>query len=335
MTMPPTTRKTELDEGQRTKIWTVLESSLRGHFRFSDRNATQSSEESDYHDVMTSAFAAIMRRLDDQDKPVVEEIEGFARTVGFNSFKAYLRKKYPARFKLSLEIRTTLELDPRLALWQVNHRGIGGESKQVGQPASMDQNGKLVLEQPNEAKRKCFADREPNSYLTSDLLLTFYRWIRGPFGFDHTVSFCFNVLGIQEIETIQESPDMPDHQSQADTPKEIAEAKALAEFIWAEVKELDVKRRVVFLLFEPPGDAQDPICDKLVMHQVCSIVELAGAVGLTLEEFVEVRSKDRVTYDVVGKLVGISSYEAENIRRGVTDLLWRRLAASGLRGDGI
>ena len=312
-------------------VWTVLEKVLRPKFRFSSGSLLEDREEAEFKDAVAESFALVKRRVDDPDATPVEDVESFAATVAQNVFKALLKRKYPVRHKLAIEIRSTLDLDPRLAHWTVARAAVGGKTAWQGQPAKYDRNGRLVLEDASTAASSCFKGRQPSSLLTPDLLLTFYAWLNGPYGFDPTINFCFHSLGLSELSSIESIDEQAEHDDPRQKPEDEANAKALATMIWNEIQGLEVRRRGIFLLFEPPGEGQNPICDRLMSCGVCTLSGIAESAGITFDRLCELRQLERVSYDLVAELYGISAKDAENIRRGVTDLLWRRITASGYR----
>lgn len=318
--------------GAQDIVLKTLERVLRPRFRFNSTKV-EAKEETEYKETLAEAYAAVKRRIEDPDLEQVEDIEAFTAMVAHNTFKRFLKKKYPMRHKLAVEIRTILELDARLAFWTILRAPIGGKSAWKGEPAQLKGKAKLALEDAGRAARECFRNRHPGSLPVPDLLLEFFDWLRHPFGYDHTVNFCFSALGLREAEMTPLLPDGPEHIEVGSRSEDSANARELAEFIWAQVLTLDPVRKGIFLLFEPPGENQEAICDQLILLGACTLSDVADAAELTIEQLSEVRRQARVTYEVVASLYSISAKQAENIRRGVTDLIWRRLIANGFRQE--
>jgi hypothetical protein len=103
----------------------------------------------------------------------------------------------------------------------------------------------------------------------------------------------------------------------------------MGEFVWAQIAELDPVRRGIFLLFESPGDGPEAVGDLLVNHEICTLQDLADAAGLTFDQLAEFRQKGRATYELIGALYSLPPKQVENIRRGVSQRLWRRLRDHG------
>jgi hypothetical protein len=314
-------------------VWGLIEDVLRPKFRFAARGAVEDKEEAEFREAVAETYAIVQRRMEDPSADPIQDLEAFAATTAYNVFKGMLKRKYPVRHKLALEMRTTLSLDPRLAYWSVRRLTVGGRDQWKGRGAQMSDRGKMSLEDPHKAARSCFGNRAASSLLSSDLLLTFYDWLHHPFGYDSTVQFCFQALNLRELEVGPVPEAAAEIADPSQGSEDSAEGQALAQFIWQQVLELETSRRGIFLLFEPPGENQEAICDRLLVHGVCTPRDIAAAVGMTLDQYAVFRQEERATYDLVGALYGVSPKQAENIRRGVTDLFWRRLATNGYRED--
>ena len=311
------------------EVWAILERILRPKFRFTSGK----SEDDDYLDAVTNAFAKVQRRLEDPDAEPVKDLESFAATIAFNEFRRFLRKKYPRRWRLATDLMSTLDFDPRLAHWLIRRTAIGGKAAWTGQSPRLDSRGQLALSKPEEAIKQCFAHREPATLLLSDLLLNFFEWLRTPFDFDHIVHFCFKALGLRETEVSEIDPEGPEPVDTRQRADGLPSAIGLAKAAWAALLPLDARRRGIYLLFEPAGEHSVSIGDQLLSLGVVNMIGLAEAVGLTLDQFLNFRLHPRATYELVGELYGISAKDVENIRRGVTERVERHLRNEGFRRE--
>lgn len=316
-----------------SKVRPILERSLKPRFRHSTRSGAEPAEDSDYFDVVSDALVVIQRRLMGSNEATpIHDLEAFSFQVAQSAFTAYLRRKYPARYRLSITLRSTLELDPRLAYWRWERAAVGGRNEWAGRAPVLTPRAKLVLESPEQAQRECFKGRNPGDLLVSDLLLTLYAWLERPFEFHYTIDFCRVSLCVEDIseEPIGEAEE---NFSRPRPPDDDIRARGIGQGIWQTLSEISTERRGIFLLFEPPGQDQDHLIDQLILHSVATLEQIAEAAGITFDKLCELLQKERVTYEDIAAIYGMSPKEAEGVRRGVLELLQRRLIKNGFWGD--
>ncbi|MCW5945720.1 MAG: hypothetical protein KIT74_01665 [Fimbriimonadales bacterium] len=309
----------------------VIEAVLKKKFGCYFNRQEESVEEAAYWDAVSDATIAVHRNLlecSNGKREPIADVQSYSASVAEKAFLAYLKRKHPQRYSLATKYRATLDVDPRLAYWKHGNMGTSGNSEWSGQPAIKNRESGLASTDPTAAVSECFGGQDSGSLLLPDLFLATFTWTKGPLEFNVLVKFTMVATNVVIIEVEPE----PDYESDEPSgaiggdPSEAAESKDLLSWIWETLKGLSAQRAGIFLLFEPPGQEQQSLVDLLAMNQIASLEEIASVCGLSWEDYHRLSQRERVTFQDLADQYGISQKQADGIRKGVLELLARRIS---------
>jgi hypothetical protein len=336
-TPDPGARAYALDELVTRSVWPKVRETAVRCIRGLPSARSESREESDRLIVESDAIAALVPRLrravDDPVGSAIEDVEAYVATATRSVFGQLLRSRDDDRRRVSADVRAVHKLDPRLARWIWRSLDLGGRSSWTGEGPSRDRRALQLLERPEEARRACFGSRDPASMLLPDLVLSLYAWVRGPLEINSTVGFTASALGANAPakDALDADAAAEPAAGKGTEPDAGARARLLLTTLWEELTELTPDRRGTFLLFEPPGEHEDHLIDLLVEHRVATLTEIADFVGLSSGRLIELLKKpERITFDDVAELYGVTPKHADGVRKGIKERLARRFQSAGL-----
>jgi len=92
----------------------------RLHFYISERGASPANPDAEdlYHDILTRLVTALRRLATGERAAVITDVGQYAQRVAINCCNDYLRMKYPQRTRLRDRLRDLLERQPDFAIWR-------------------------------------------------------------------------------------------------------------------------------------------------------------------------------------------------------------------------
>jgi hypothetical protein len=309
---------------------------LRGKFRSGRSSGVDTESDADFENAVTDSLIAIVSRLralrSDGEGSKIDNLASYAAAVASNAFVAFLKRKQPNRYLLMQEARTVLDEDDRLAYWDARALRCSGLAQWKGDAPALNERVRKMIDSPQAAESECFRGENSSGMLLPEWFVRLFGWTAVTVEFDQAVAFGYHCQGRREVETdsIDDDASGIELSGGGSAPDDEARARLLAKALWGELAQLSEQRRGVFLLFEPPGDRQDHPMLLLVRHQVADLEDIAEFVGLSVDRVVGLLREQRTTFEAVADAYGITSSQAEGIRKGVLELLLRRFEKNGL-----
>jgi hypothetical protein len=108
-----------LEEDVQPIIERILRSKLHVSLRADDCSKSNQDALEIAGDVRLQIIAELQRNRSNGNSSAIKNLRGYTHTVTLNSFRQYLRERFPARRQLKSKLRYLLSHHPRFALWEI------------------------------------------------------------------------------------------------------------------------------------------------------------------------------------------------------------------------
>lgn len=252
--------------------------------------------------------------------------ESYVATAAYNACGSYLRRKYPARSRLRDKLRYILSHHKQLAIWQLEKRewlcGFASWKNQNRPRQSSDRLRQLRADPRSINYFSDFAQQERDVLRLVKAILEF---IGAPIALDDLVDVAGNILGTN---------DKPDDQLneaafelRTDTEAFFAERidkQAYLKQVWKEMRELPPEQLAAMLLNLRDKDDSD-ITIIFISSGVATISEMATALGLSIEEFLDLWKKLPLSDENIAIRLGVRVQRVASLRQAGRRRLSRRM----------
>lgn len=297
---------------------------------------TLSRESHDTEDVHSEAVIHLLARLDDcKSNPngnAIGDFRSYVAVTTYNACHAYLRQKYPQRWRLKSRLRYLLTHSQEFALWENEvHFWLCGFAAWHGRKIEVG------------CQHKLQSLREDSQVLTStgnlsgsvqqaslaDLLNAVFRWLGSPADLDELVSTVADLQGVKDqvALTVAGEEGFGDSQVRlADSRVSLAtevEQRLFLRRLWAEICELPLPQRVALLL--NLRDAHGSIIMLLPLTGVASIRQIADALEIAADEFSGMWNELPLDDNAIAAHLGVTRQQVINLRKSARERLGRRV----------
>jgi RNA polymerase sigma factor (sigma-70 family) len=298
----------------------------RGHW--------DSIEGQDQDDIGEEVVVQLIRRLTLMKRGGVDSFESFENYVAaaaHNACSSYLRRKYPARSRLRDKLRYLLSHHERFVLWQPEKRewmcGFASWSKQQQSRPSAD---RLRLLRANPHMIDYFSDSEQQERDILRVVKAIFEFVGAPITLDDLVDVACDILGTNDKMTSAELDDQLDAVTSEigpDTESLLAERidkQSYLKQVWKEICELLPDQRAALLLNLKDREGSD-ITFILVSSGLATITEMAGVLGMSVEEFLDLWKRLPLSDEEIAIRLGVRVQQVASLRQSGRRRLSRRM----------
>lgn len=316
-----------IDEHAVPIVREILGSSLRFYF---DNNGAASTQDANdlFNDIVANLLSRLRQIRSDCTRGTIADFRAYIAATAYNACNLYLRQKYPRRSRLKNKLRYLLSHDAAFALWSNETSGmIGGFAQWRDRAASTPQRFfEKIRQDPVEwIESVGLPGVGTNRPQLSSLLNALFQSCGGPVRLDDLVNI------IADICREKDQPDEPlDTALNLVAPtfdfEAVLEQKRSLALIWQEVRKLPRRQRLALLLNFRDVRGQDLV--SLLPHtRTATIEQIAEALELPLEEFLELWNKLPLDDATIAELLGATRQQVINLRKCARERLERRIRA--------
>jgi RNA polymerase sigma factor (sigma-70 family) len=289
-------------------------------------------------DVCGEAVVQLLARLQNlRSNPAARPIADFRAYVAVTAYNAchwHLRQKYPLRHRLRSKIRYLLTHHSQFALWE-NEIGdlCCGFARWAGKKSCSEGVTRIRQLRENEKafERSSLAGLDLQSVSLAELLTATFESVRAAIEIDELVNAIADWSGLREAITksyvdeagADSADELVDTRPSLDVE---VEQRMYLEQLWSEICLLPPRQRAALLLNLKDAGGAD--CVTLFpIAAVATIWQIAGALGISAEEFAEMWNDLPMDDSSIARRLGITRQQVINLRKSARERLARRMAA--------
>ncbi len=255
---------------------------------------------------------------------VIYNLSGYVTSVTINSYRQFLRTKYPLRQHLKNRLRYLLTHHPKFALWE-NERGEW--------LCGFKQNKKAETTRPPDAEtiQAGIAETSNKNNLwesagTIDLLIVIFEYAKVPLLFNELLSIVAEIQGIKDRKEMSDSePFLLSEKFTASEDKmqtEIEQQENLKK-VWAEICMLPIRHRLALLLNLKDRQG-DPVIWLLPLLRIASVRQIAEVLEFSPDKFVSVWNELPWDDLKISKYMNLTRQQVINLRQSARMRLIRQ-----------
>src|SRR6185503_17875485 len=246
----------------------------------------------------------------------------------YNACNLYLRQKYPRRSRLKNRLRYLLTHDEIFALWANEASGtICGfaQWRDEGELTPQRLPEKIRQDPAEWIQTAGLASVGINRAQLSSLLNALFQSCGNPIRLDDLVNIVADIC--REKDQPDESLDtVLNLAAPAVDLETVLDQKQMLSLLWQEVRQLPHRQRLALLLNFRDARGQD-LVGLLPYTRTATIEQIAEAIALPLEKFLELWSKLPLDDATIGELLGATRQQVINLRKCARERLERRIKA--------
>lgn len=305
----------------------ILQSAFRRYFRVSLRRDDFSETNQDALEVLSDVRIRLLNRFSSLEEvgeeEQVENLEAYARAAAGNAFRDYLRKKYPARLRLSNRIRYILNASDKFASWQSEDGDLlcGEIEWQEGRrPADSDLPDDLVdaLRESDGAK----TGRSGGERVKS-LISEFFALHSKPVTLPTLVSTLAEALMVTEPTLEVPEAGVSELKDRTRNVARRFEDRAALENLWGDILDLPLRHRTAVLL-NLRTENGDNALQLFIALRVASVKDLAEALEILPEELAALWEDLPLDDNSIAERLGLTRQQVINLRSSARANLRRK-----------
>ena len=311
----------------------VVKGIIRGKLRASANDHPSRQEAEDlYGEVVVQLLTRLRAFVTDPDGHSIGDFRGYVAVTTYNACNLYLRKKYPARWRLKNRLRYALSRGGDFALWQ----GADGDWLcglrawgERGEESAEGARRLRLLGADTGAPLRAALGAKPGQTELPRLLRVVFQHAGGPVRLDELHSVVADLQGVSEPVVNVEFTDEhdfggrnPDVAAPADFTTEV-ERRSYLRRLWDEITRLPPMQRAALLL--NLRDAHEGVIALLPTTGVAGVRQIASAVGMPAEQFAALWNRLPLDDAAVAGLLGVTRQQVINLRKSARARLARRM----------
>jgi DNA-directed RNA polymerase specialized sigma24 family protein len=312
----PREQNTLLERLFSSQIEPLIKKTVR--IRFSSIRAARQDEEDVCSETSLRLWKQMQKWMRTPDTMDVADIPAYIATTTSNSYKEYLRKKYPRRWHLRNRLRYLFTHSDQFKIWKADTgEWLCGFASWQGKQQLNNVQQKRVTEivQATPAKQ------------LSRVVATALQAAEGPLVLDNLLSIVIETPGIREqFQDLQVDHDselnrLADPQSNKEAD---SQHKTYLKHLWSEICSLPVKQRVALLLNLRDREGRDAIMS-FPATGTASIRDIANAMNMPIEEFAALWNDLPMDDIRIAQRLQLTRQQVINLRKSARERLSYRM----------
>lgn len=313
----------------------LLNQIIRAKLRLSADGSDHNSAWQDSDDIVGEVVLQLVKRLSemksDPQKQPVSDLTNYVAVAAHNAFNTYLRRKHPERWRLKDKLRYVLIYQKGFSLWESETgRWLCGFGVWREESTPLSAAGRVRELRENESEReRIAAENEPEKKNLPRLVGAVFNWAGGPIEFDDLVDVVADLWSIGReqrsiFENVAEPRVLNELPDRSPSLAARLEQRVYLESLWLEIRKLPLGQRRALLLNLRDSTGHDMTA--LFAHtHIATLDEVAEALELTLEEFLELANELPMEDSVMAIHLGITRQQVINLRTSARRRLVRRM----------
>jgi len=313
----------------------LLNQIIRAKLRVSADGSDNNRACQDSDDIVGDVVLQLVRRLSevksDPRKQSISDLTNYVAVAAHNAFNTYLRRKHPERWKLKDKLRYVLTYQKGFSLWEnQNGRWLCGFKVWRDDSTPLSAPGRVRELRDNQPEReRVLLESESQKKNLPRLVGAVFNWAGGPLEFDDLVDAVSDLwsVGREHRSLFENGAEQRLVNEVPDRNPSLAvrlEHRVYLESLWLEIRKLPLGQRRALLLNLRDSTGHDMTA--LFAHtHIATLDEVAEALELTLEEFLELSNELPMEDSVMAGHLGITRQQVINLRTSARRRLARRM----------
>jgi len=268
------------------------------------------TDRADHDDIESTVSLRLFRRLDLArlyEEQAIRSLDEFIATLTYNAIHDLLRRRFPERSRLKSRLRYLFTHDKRFALWHGDAGMVCGLADWRDRPL-----GSHAITTENASPAMC------RRHAPADALMAVFARAAAPLPLEDVVDLAALLWDIVDAER-------PVVEAVAEErPFDHVEARQYLTVLWNEIGQLREPQRVALLLSMRNDDGTSPLAH-LVLGGIATMEDIAGAIGIPLEQLAKLWDELPVADSVIAGMVGLTRQQVINLRKSARERLARRM----------
>lgn len=265
---------------------------------------------------------AEFRKLRSGSPKAIQNLNAYVVSVTINSYRQYLRTKYPRRRQLKNKLQYLLRHHPEFSLWEDDREwlcGIGAESD-AAPFADLESLQTEIMELSNHHDLKAVPK-------VIELVRTCLRMAGSPILFNDLISLVARVQDIEdrkEMIEFEEESMMPGDlgRSESSVVSKIEQQEQLRR-IWSEIHQMPVRHRLALLLNLKNKEGEG-VLTLFPLLRIATIRQIAEALEFSPDEFGAIWAELPWEDTKIAEYMNLTRQQVINLRQSARNRLIRR-----------
>lgn len=303
----------------------TLRAKLHVTLRSNDFNQTNQDALELLSEIKLQLISELGRLKSDSNGKIIYNLGGYVTSVTINSYRQFLRAKYPLRQQLRNKLRYLLTHHPKFAFWE-NECGewlCGFEQNKKHETAQSLKAETIQAEIAETVNRNNL--RESDKVI--DLLTVIFEYSKAAIPFSELISIVAEIHGIKDRNEALDSEISSMEEKFAASEDKIQtkiEQQEHLKKVWAEVCHLPLRHRLALLLNlkDKQGDA---VIFLFPLLRIASIRQIAEALEISPDEFASVWNELPWDDLKISEFMNLTRQQVINLRQSARMRLTRKL----------
>lgn len=275
-------------------------------------------------EIKVSILPMLLRsRSQPNIKPVIN-VNAYIHAVALNTYRQYLREKYPNRLRLRNKIRYILGRRPDYALWtDGSGTSLCGLNWWVESGVAHTGAGFIETIRTSLSQESNESGEIDNNENILNLVAAIFESTASPVALDDMVSIIWDTLGLRESQNVSETDGALDH-----TPSKLRDVgqqlddRQLLDQLWEKTCTMPLRhRRALFLNLRDENG--DNLIVLLPQVGIASIRQIAAALEYEPEDFAKLWAELPLDDLAIADRMGLTRQQVINLRQSARASLRR------------
>jgi hypothetical protein len=275
-------------------------------------------ERQDLDDVCSHVLLDLLRHLrhlqENNDNEPIQDFGAYTSTITYRGYSDYLRRKYPRRYRLKVQVRELFRSDKRFEVWQ------SSQNEWIcGLATTHRTKGTANLQEIRELCSDFVRGNRPSE--PAEFVAEFLKRIDAPVELDDLVGLIAEFWGVRDATAadLEEARSVP----MPSAEKEVIDVRRRLEKLWAQVCLLPVRQRHALLLNLRDGKRGSALT-LLPAIGIASVLSIAAALEVSNNELRSIWNELPLDDNQIARRLEIQRQQVINLRKSARARLARR-----------
>jgi DNA-directed RNA polymerase specialized sigma24 family protein len=280
-------------------------------------------------EIVLQLFSRLRALRADPNEVPITDFRGYVVTVSYRGCAAFLRARYPLRWRLRNRVRYLLTHEPPFGLWRdPTEEWISGLAAWAG---TLDERPLLSAERAHELTAhplppavRDLPDATYKRVSAATQLAAIFRWAARFIVLDDLVTILAYWWGVKDQwhdDEVTAQAARPDPHNKVETQ---VEQRLKLQMLWQEIQELPLRQRRALLLHLRHEHSWDSL-DLFPASRIASLRQIAAALDMPAEELAALWHRLPLGDDEIAAGMNVTRRQVINLRKAARERLLRKL----------
>jgi len=303
----------------------IIKGIIKSKLHATEQASYQEAEDL-YGEVVVQLLTRLRAFVADPEANHITDFRGYVAVITYNTFHHYLRRKYPARWRLKNRLRYLLTHRGDFALWDDGEGDLlcgFAVWRARGKEAARAWQLRQFADAPESLKH---AGAEGGQSDLAELLSAVFKFTGAPVRIEDLLSTVADLLDVRESVAVQRVAEDEVDGGEVDLRVSFAtetERRSYLRRLWVEITQLPPMQRAALLL--NLRDTHEGVITLLPLAGVASLREIAEAVAMPAEQFAQLWNDLPLDDLTIAGLLNVTRQQVINLRKSARARLGRRM----------